>query len=168
MGISTVCCNTTLLIRLEGSQTHTTLQNTNTVSLHKYTRSFLKWYATLVHCNVVVHINRHTVESVWKENDHYRYLPFSSTPSPWAENYLSIAITYSCVHIYIQTHKHTHKQTYKVQEMLGFGSPSTKQIRETLVSGPATTLFTSSWILTVGGAVEEQSRGYFCVYVLEC
>ena len=39
-----------------------------------------------------------------------------------------------------------------LQVMLGFGRPSTKQIRETLVSGPAITFFTSSLRRTVGGA----------------
>lgn len=42
-----------------------------------------------------------------------------------------------------------------VQVMLGCGRPSTKHNKETLVSGPANTFFTSSLSLTVGGAAGE-------------
>lgn len=43
-------------------------------------------------------------------------------------------------------------RAYTVQLMLGFGTPSTKHSKETLVSGPAITFFTSSLRCTVGGA----------------
>lgn len=39
-----------------------------------------------------------------------------------------------------------------VQVILGFGRPSTKHRKETLVSDPATTFFTSSLRRTLGGA----------------
>lgn len=45
----------------------------------------------------------------------------------------------------------TFHKTYMVQLMLGFGIPSTKHSKETLVSGPAKTFFTSSLRCTVGG-----------------
>lgn len=42
-------------------------------------------------------------------------------------------------------------RTYMVQVMFGFGIPSTKHSSETLVSGPARTLFSCSFRCTVGG-----------------
>lgn len=41
-----------------------------------------------------------------------------------------------------------------VQVVLGFGRPSTKHNKDTLVSGPAITFFTSSLSVTVGGAAK--------------
>lgn len=51
-------------------------------------------------------------------------------------------------------------RTYMVHVMLGLGWPSTKHTNETLVSGPATTFFSSSLRRTVGG-----TERFYCMLV---
>lgn len=49
-----------------------------------------------------------------------------------------------------------------VQVMFGFGIPSTKHSRETLVSGPARTFFSPSFRCTVGGTANSSFK---CIYL---